>query len=189
MSASAHRAIRGAIEGFYGTFYTQPERLRLLQFLGAHDYNHYIYAPKNDRQHRARWREPYPERIMTQFQEATRVARASGIDFCYSLSPGVDLSYASEDDFRALTSKLQAFYDLGVRSFSLLLDDIHPEFRAAADRTRYRSYGEAHADLSNRVYAWLSERDEPCSLSMCPTDYHGTPPFSDYLHQLGCDLH
>ena len=70
--------VRGVIEGFYGPFYTHPERLSLLEFLGARGFNFYLYAPKNDRQHRARWREPYAEKILAQFSEAVRVARPPG---------------------------------------------------------------------------------------------------------------
>ena len=52
--------IRGVIEGFYGPFYTFPERNDLIRFVGQHGYNLYIYGPKNDRQHRNRWREGSP---------------------------------------------------------------------------------------------------------------------------------
>lgn len=181
--------IRGMIEGFYGVYYTHPERLGLLRFLGAHGYNLYIYGPKNDRQHRARWRETYSPGVMRQFEESAQVAREAGVRFCYSLSPGVEISYASQEDFEAVISKYAAFYEIGVRSFSLLLDDIVPGFRHEADAARYGNYAEAHADMCNRVHGWLQERDPACSLSMCPTDYHGMSPFSTYLHGLGRELH
>ena len=44
--------IRGVLEAFYGTFYTAAERNELIRFLGAHDFNLYVYGPKNDRHHR-----------------------------------------------------------------------------------------------------------------------------------------
>src|SRR5688572_1479837 len=46
--------LRGAVEGFYGVFYTPPERNDLIRFLGKNGFNLYVYGPKNDRQHRAR---------------------------------------------------------------------------------------------------------------------------------------
>lgn len=64
--------IRGVIEGFYGPFYTFPERNDLISFVGQHGYNLYIYAPKNDRQHRQRWREAYPNAILAQFAQKIR---------------------------------------------------------------------------------------------------------------------
>src|ERR671933_350876 len=125
--------IRGVVEGFYGVYYTFPERNDLIHFLGEHGFNLYIYAPKNDRQHRNRWREPYPAKIMAQFAETIRVAASAGVTFCYALSPGVSMCYSSEAHFEKITDKFRAFYELGVRSFSLLMDDIAPEFRHAED--------------------------------------------------------
>jgi hyaluronoglucosaminidase len=181
--------VRALIEGFYGVYYTHPERLSLLRFLARHGFNQYVYAPKNDRQHRTRWREPYPQRQMERFGEAVRLAAESGIDFCYALSPGLDIGYSSEADFEAITAKLGEFHRLGVRSFALLLDDIRREFPDPRDTELYPTFAAAQADLCNRVHAWLRQRDPGCRLSMCPTDYHGGPPFSPALRELGECLH
>jgi hyaluronoglucosaminidase len=182
-------AVRGVIEGFYGVHYTHPERLDLIQVCGSMGFTHYLYAPKNDRQHRVRWWEPYPERMMARFGELVVVGRASGIEFCYAISPGGSIAYSSAGDFQRLVEKLAAFYQRGVRIFSLLLDDIDPELNCPEDRAHYRDYAVAQADLSNRVYAWLNQLDPACSLSMCPTDYWGRPPLSPYLQELGSSLH
>lgn len=181
-------AIRGALEGFYGTFYSFAQRNDLIAFLGRHGFNAYLYGPKNDRHHRRHWREPYPRQHMAQFAETVRVAEEAGIAFAYALSPGATVSYHDADDFGYLTNKLRAFYDIGVRDFSLFLDDIDPTFSDGADAAYYDSYAAAQADLCNRTLAWLKKRDPACTLSMCPTDYHGSAPFGDYLHELGAKL-
>lgn len=181
-------AVRGAIEGFYGTFYTPREREELLRWLGAHSFNCYVYGPKNDRHHRRFWREPYPAQFMEEFARAVVVARAAGVTLVYALSPSAGLVHSGAGDFAALTAKLRAFYDVGVRAFSLFFDDITPQFADARDRARYGGYGEAHADLCNRTLAWLAALDPACTLSMCPTEYHGAPPFGPYLHELGAHL-
>lgn len=181
--------IRGVVEGFYGAFYTAPERDDLIRFLGQHGYNFYFYGPKNDRQHRTRWREAYPAKIMNQFAQTIRIARESGITFCYAISPGISICYSSDEDFAILTAKLRAFYDIGARAFSLWLDDLDPEFQHDADRKQYHSFAAAHVDLCNRLYDWLQALDPTCTLSMCPTDYHGSAPFSAYIHELGAGLH
>ncbi|MDN4075316.1 protein O-GlcNAcase [Fictibacillus terranigra] len=181
--------IRGVIEAFYGVYYTAPERDDLISFIAEHGFNHYIYGPKNDRQHRARWREPYPDYIMEQFAKTVSHAKKCGVDFCYSIGCGVSINYASETDFAHITSKFKAFYDIGVRKFMIMLDDISAEFHHAEDRARYTSYAEAHVDLTNKLYHWLKSVDAGCELSMCPTDYHGQAPFSPYLHELGEGLH
>jgi hyaluronoglucosaminidase len=178
-------AVRGVVEGFYGPPYTFPQRDDLIRWMGGHGYNLYIYGPKNDRQHRNRWREPYPDAVMARFGATARAAEAAGVTFCYALSPSVSICYSCPEDFAILTAKLAAFYDLGVRAFSLFFDDVDEAFRHPEDAAVYRSVAEAHADLSARVYAWLKGRDDACTLSVCPTDYYGAAPFSTYLWKLG----
>ncbi|HMQ32999.1 MAG TPA: protein O-GlcNAcase [Chloroflexaceae bacterium] len=181
--------LRGVVEGFYGPPYTCAERDDLIAWMGRRGLNYYLYGPKNDRQHRGRWREPYPAETMAQFGATVRAAEAAGVSFAYALSPSVSMVYSSPDELGLVTAKLGAFYELGVRAFSLFFDDIRPAFRHEADALAYGSFAEAHADVSNRLHAWLRALDPACTLSVCPTDYHGAPPFSPYLHELGARLH
>ena len=58
----AGTAGRGVIEGFYGTPWSQQNRLAQLNFYGAHKMNTYVYSPKDDPYLRAQWRDPYPPR-------------------------------------------------------------------------------------------------------------------------------
>jgi hyaluronoglucosaminidase len=186
--AVAPFAVRGVVEGFYGPPYTFPQRDDLIRFIAARGYNLYIYAPKNDRQHRSRWREPYPAKIMARFGETVRRAAEVGVDFSYAISPGVSMCYSSPEDFAAITGKLSAFYELGVRQFGLFLDDIGATFRFEADCLAYATYGAAHVSLANRLAGWLADLDPACRLSVCPVEYHGRPPFGDYLAELGAGL-
>jgi hyaluronoglucosaminidase len=177
--------VRGVIEGFYGPFYTFPERNDLIRFIGRHGYNLYIYGPKNDRQHRNRWQEAYPDAIIAQFAQTVALAQTVGVTFCYAISP---ISYAPGRDFELLTAKLRSLYDCGVRAFSLLVDDITCELHRAVNCAQCHEYGKLHAEVCNQLLAWLQALDPGCSLSMCPTHYHGTAPFSKYLHDLGALL-
>ncbi|WP_309118823.1 protein O-GlcNAcase [Paenibacillus sp.] len=185
MSGAAAAPVRGVIEGFYGVYYTFQERDDMIRYIGSLGFNQYVYGPKNDRQHRMRWREPYPEDVMESFSRTVKVAEEAGVSFVYSIGSGVTMSYASEEDFRLALEKFEAFYRIGVRDFSILLDDIASEFKHPADGERYGSFAEAHADVCNRLFAALQARAPACTLSMCPTDYHGAAPFSAYLHELG----
>ncbi|HEX7000557.1 MAG TPA: protein O-GlcNAcase [Trueperaceae bacterium] len=180
--------VRGVVEGFYGAAYAQPEREGLLRFLGRLGYDTYYYGPKNDRQHRARWREPYGPRAMEDFGRSVEAASAAGVEFVYTLSPGLDISYSSAEDLAAIREKFAALMALGVRSFGLFLDDINPTFKHAADAERFPSFAAAQAALCNGVLGWLRENREDAALVMCPTAYHGAPPFGDYHHELGARL-
>ena len=163
-------SILGIIEGFYGVFYTPPERDDLIRFAGQNGFDWYIYAPKNDRQHRLRWWEAYPDAIMERFSQTAQTARDAGVTFCYAISPGESVCYSRFEDYQKLTHKLRSFFQIGVRAFGLLYDDNTPGFHHAEDRERYISLAHAQADLANRVHAFLQELDPGCSLCVCPVD-------------------
>jgi hyaluronoglucosaminidase len=169
-------------------FYTPREREELVRWLGRHGFNLYVYGPKNDRHHRRTWREPYPAQFMGEFARVVAAGREAGVAVCYALSPSAGLVHSSAEDFAAITGKLHAFYNIGVRAFGLFFDDITPQFADARDGARYGGYGEAHADLCNRTLEWLQALDPSCRLTMCPTEYHGAPPFGRYLQELGAHL-
>ena len=116
--------IRGVVEGFYGTPWTQDNRIDMLNFCGSHGLNAYIYAPKDDPYHRAKWREPYPQDKLNDLAELIRKAESNNVKFIFAVSPGLDLDYSSEDEQNAMIAKLTAMYKLGVRDFAIFFDDI-----------------------------------------------------------------
>ncbi len=179
--------IRGLVEGFYGPFYTSAEREGLLRFLAAHGMNFYLYGPKNDRAHRARWREAYDPQRLAGLARSVALAHDLDVRFAYALSP-VSMSYASPGDLALVRERFRQFYALGVRDFAIFFDDVAARFEHAEDARRYGSFAQAHAAVSNELVAWLRSLDPGCSLAMCPTEYHGTPPFGGYLHELGACL-
>jgi len=173
--------LRGTIEGFYGSPWTHEERLDQLDFYGRHKLNTYVYAPKDDPYHRDRWRDPYPADQLDRLRELIDRAAASHVRFTFAVSPGVSICYSDPADTQALIGKLQALYDLGVRSFSVALDDIdHTRWNCDADA---RTYGAAGAEASARAQVQLlntvqrefvAHRDGAQPLQMVPTEYRRT---------------
>ena len=49
----------GVVEGFYGRPWKYEQRRELFHLMQCWDMNAYLYAPKDDRKHRADWREAY----------------------------------------------------------------------------------------------------------------------------------
>ncbi|MCR5757992.1 MAG: beta-N-acetylglucosaminidase domain-containing protein [Selenomonas sp.] len=119
--------LRGIVEGFYGTPWSQEERLAMLRFCHDHKLNAYIYAPKDDPYHRAKWREPYPADKLANLQALIDEAKKQQVKFIFAVSPGLDLQFSGpqgEADKLAMQKKLTAMYEMGVRDFAIFFDDI-----------------------------------------------------------------
>ncbi len=117
---------RGVIEGFYGAAWTNEYRKELFAFMGQNKMNAYIYAPKDDAKHRARWRELYSGRELDTMRDLIDTANANHVKFIYAISPGgdIDLGAGYEDDLQKLIVKCEQIYSLGCRDFAIFLDDI-----------------------------------------------------------------
>ena len=177
---------RGVIEGFYGVYYTWPERNDLIRFIGQHGYNLYIYAPKDDWHHRQRWWQPYPVEVEQAFSHAATSAEAAGVRFCYALHCSVPPGMSCDQAIAAICAKLETLYRCGIRSFSLLFDDLELSAEADLDDLPQQA-ARVHAEICNAVWSWLQRSDSTCTLSMCPTDYYGSLP-GIYVHTLGALL-
>jgi hyaluronoglucosaminidase len=181
---------RGAIEGFYGSPWTLAERLDQIAFYGRFKLNTYIYAPKDDPFHRDRWREPYPAEQAAGLATLVDAAQANRVRFTFAVSPGVSICYGDPADRAALVAKLDAMYALGVRSFSIALDDIdHTRWNCPGDAALYGApstgaAARAQADVLNAVqHDFIATHDGARPLQMVPTEYRGTSD-SDYRQQL-----
>jgi hyaluronoglucosaminidase len=124
-------AVRGIVEGFYGTPWTHAERLDAISFLAPRGLNAYVYAPKDDVKHRSEWRVPYDRRELDEFRELAAHAEAHDARFGFAISPGLDITYESAADRAAVLAKLRPLLDAGVPWFLLLLDDIPMQPRLA----------------------------------------------------------
>lgn len=177
VSDAPRMPLRGSIEGFYGKPWTHAERLDQLGFYGRIKANTYIYAPKDDPYHRERWREPYPAEKLAELRELVAAATANHVRFTFALSPGNTVCYTGASDRAALTEKFQAMYDIGVRDFSLPLDDIALSFNCAEDTAAYgeatqASVGRAQAELLSWLQSSFVETHEGVrSLQTVPTQY------------------
>lgn len=187
VSEVARFAVRGVIEGFYGTPWTHAERLDMINFLGRHEYNAYFYSPKDDLYLREKWMDQHPDRAMREIQELIEASRKSGLQFVYCLSPGLSMEYASESHIERLLVKYRAMYDRGVRFFSVLFDDIPMHLLFPADVQRFAHLAAAHVHTVLRVWEEMSGWDGEVRLVVCPTQYNGLGK-EPYIQHLGRHL-
>src|SRR4051794_30081158 len=166
-------AVRGVVEGFYGTPWTHEARLDVISFLAPRGCNAYVYAPKDDAKHRADWRTPYDAGERGQFADLARQSAATAVRFGFAISPGLDITYESEKDRAALMAKLAPLRDVGVDWFLLLVDDIPMRAGLAPRQAALATW--LHSELGGGAFA------------VCPTEYVGTRP-SPYLSELGAGM-
>ena len=161
---------RGVVEGYYGRPWGTEGRVSLMEFMGERKLNTFIYGPKDDPYHHAKWREPYPAKEADDFRRLLAVARKNGIRFYWAVHLG-----DFKDEFEALFAKLDSMYALGVRAFGVFFDDF-----GSPD-------ADFHATIGNRVIREFLAKKGDCSpLLVCPNVYWGTG--HDYQKTLGAKL-
>ncbi len=158
--------LRGVVEGFYGTPWTFEDRADILDFCRQNNLNSYIYAPKDDPYHREQWRKPYPAEKLDELRTLVAVAKQNKVRFIFAVSPGLDLKYKSDEDFRLLIRKLDTMYQLGVRDFAIFFDDLKDE------NGNHHESGKAQAEFLNRVQKNLRGKyKDVAPLITVPTEY------------------
>ncbi|MFJ3086528.1 beta-N-acetylglucosaminidase domain-containing protein [Streptomyces sp. NPDC086838] len=171
-------ALRGVIEGFYGTPWSHEARLDQLDYYGEHKMNIYVYSPKDDDYLRAKWRDPYPADRLAQIKDLADRAALRHVEFTYALSPGLSVCYSSDADVRALIEKFRTMWDIGVRTFAVPLDDIsYTDWNCDADKAKWGTgggaAGAAQAHLLNRVnQEFIATHPGAQPLQMVPTEYY-----------------
>lgn len=166
--------LAGVVEGFYGPSWSVSDTLHMFAFMHRHYMNAFIYAPKYDPYERAEWRLPYPSGALSTMRSLVSGAQADHIQFVYSISPGLSITYSSVQDRRLLLAKINQLRSLGVHTFMLSLDDIVGNLDAA-DNAYYKG-NLAHAQSSLADYVWREEtaQDPHFRLLLAETQYFGT---------------
>ena len=174
--------VRGLIEGFYNRLWTMDERRRVAEFVAAHGFDTYVYAPKEDRLQNAGWRTPYPPPQRAALAEFGERCRDAGLRFWMGLRP-VGMSYAGDADALLLVEKLRDYLDLGADRVVLLADDIPSELDARSGG-RFATLVDAQLWLVDHLLGRL--KLSPERLVFVPTDYAGSG--SPYLEAIGSGL-
>uniref|UniRef100_A0A6G1SJD5 protein O-GlcNAcase n=1 Tax=Aceria tosichella TaxID=561515 RepID=A0A6G1SJD5_9ACAR len=183
--------ICGVVEGFYGKPWTFHQRRDLFKQLKKLKLNSFMYAPKGDAKHRSKWRQLYNDTEARELKILIDEAAANGIDFYYSLAPGLDMVYSEPDDSEQLCRKFDQLKSLGCKSFALLFDDIEPSLSHEKDRVIFKNnYASAQVSVTNLIYEYLGRP----KFLFCPTEYcesRAVPNVlnSLYLNTIGTGLH
>jgi hyaluronoglucosaminidase len=164
LMSTGQRAWLAALEGYYGPPLSHKERVALVQFLAAHDYDAYAYSPKDDPFAREHWREPYPADELAKFAELVAVCDDAGLELSMTMNPGLDWRVDDPSEVDALTAKLEAFKKIGVRGLAVAWDDVPGEGAAV---------GASHGGAVATAFARLGADAEWFT---CPVDYAASEP-------------
>ncbi|MGW4898572.1 beta-N-acetylhexosaminidase family protein, partial [Kitasatospora sp. NPDC004240] len=181
--------LRGTAEAFYGTPWTQAQRLEQLDFLGRGKQNFYLYAPGDDPYRLSRWRDAYPAARAADLRALAGRARTNHITLGYAIDPGQSFCYSSGKDADALVAKLDGLRQLGFTAFQLqFLDVSYDEWHCGDDKSRYgtgpAAAAKAQAELITKVQERLiAKHPDLAPLSVVPTEYHqqGATPYRQAL--------
>ena len=155
--------IRGFIEGYYGIPWSNEDRMSLMRFGGDFKMTSYIFAPKDDPYHSAKWREPYPADKLEEIKEMTEVGNASKCRFVWTIHPFMNggITEATYDaDIQKIKDKFNQLYNVGVRQFGVLGDDAGNLPRKVVIR------------VMNDLQKWADEKGDVYDLVFCPQGYN-----------------
>lgn len=166
--------LSGVIEGFYGPSWSVPDTLQMMSFIHARKMNTFLYAPKYDPYERAQWSELYPPSAFAPLREIVAGALHNDVQFVYSISPGLSITYSSRRDRQLLLAKIAQLQSIGVHSFMLSFDDIGESLDAQDQRVYHGNLAQAEAALADYVYETEQRRDPHFRLLLAQTVYYGT---------------
>jgi len=190
-------AVRGFVEGHYGSPMAAWQRRCLLHRMAALRGNLYLYGPKDDPFAHQQWADPYPPDEAAVIADAVAAARDAHVELAWAVSPGLQggypapgtsISYASDADFARLTAKIDAMRALGVTRFGLFLDDIDKSLVYDADRVAFATPAAAHAALANRLDAYVTATGAPHLLFVGPYYTNSFAGWQDWAAEVGAAL-
>lgn len=157
--------IRGFIEGYYGTPWSHENRKSLMEFGGQFKMNAYIYAPKNDPYHAGnKWRELYSDSKMNEIAELAKIGEETKCQFVYALHPfkagDFMKDHTLEEEIGFIKARFEQLYEVGVRQFGILADDI-----GSVDRN-------VVIKMMDEISKWAEAKGDVYDIVYCPTGYN-----------------
>ncbi|MDN6161882.1 MAG: protein O-GlcNAcase [Atopostipes sp.] len=166
--------LRGFIEGFYGIPWTNEERKSLMDFGRDFKLNSYIFAPKEDPYHNEQWRKLYPEDQVNELKKLLSISQEKNIEFIWTIHPfmkdSVNFEENYEEDLETIIDKFEQLYDIGIRQFGVLADDVDQEGLDARNQLK----------LMRDLNKWNTQKVDTKNLIFVPSAYN-----KEWAEQLG----
>ncbi len=141
--------IFGYIEGYYGKLLTWENRFKIVKELKKNNFNTYFYCPKEDLNHRFRWREKYTKTWVKEYKNFYDFSIKNKVNLITGISPGLDYKYDDEKDYNILLNKIGQLKVSVNQYIVLMFDDIPKE--KIKDKY-FNNIGFLHSELVNKIY-------------------------------------
>lgn len=150
--------VNGYIEGYYGKLLSWEKRKLIINSLFKNKMNTYLYAPKEDINHRFNWKEPYENHWRKKFRDFTKYSQKKNVNVIAGIAPGLDFNFIELvnntfsnkcSDFNTLVKKSRQLLKDGAYSIALLLDDIPDD--SFEKISKNLSEGYCHGLLINKL--------------------------------------
>ena len=124
-----YKKVKGYIEGYYGKLLTWKERIELLDVLSKNNMNFYFYCPKEDINHRFKWKENTVLNGLKNFSKFNKYASEKNINVIAGISPGLDFNFKSyiegnKEELYLLIKKFKTLFyhvELPILQFYLMI--------------------------------------------------------------------
>ncbi|MFI3244223.1 MAG: beta-N-acetylglucosaminidase domain-containing protein [Akkermansia sp.] len=174
---------RGVVEGYYGRPWSHDDRKQQIRFYARNKLNTYIWAPKDDPYHHGEdCRTAYPDDVAAQISELCELAAKNHVKFVWAIHPADTIDWEKEGgqpDLKALLTKLEQMYELGVRHFACFVDDSSGNISQASRQAELCNYIDEH---------FIKQHEDLEALIMCPTGYCKIWTPAAWLTELGQKL-
>lgn len=152
----------GIIEGFFGRSWDHVKRISYAKFLAQHQFDFYIYAPKNDRHLRRNWQEDWPRDQKKEVLNVRKIYAEHNITFGIGLSPLEIWQEKQDRDYTGYLKRLAQLNDLSPDILCILFDDMRGDLPQLAQIQIQLCH--MAADISNAT-----------KIIFCPS-YYSTDP-------------
>ena len=178
----------GYIEGFYGRLLDWEDRKLIINSLSRNRMNTYLYAPKEDINHRFNWRAKYSSKWRKSFKKFTDYSKTKKINVIAGIAPGIDFDFKTlknnfnnhkNSDVNLLLKKAEQLLNDGAKAIALLLDDIKDDFN--------KNYGDKMSEgYSHGILANILSKELGVNIFFVPRIYADELIFDapNYLYDL-----
>ncbi len=159
----------GIIEGFFGRSWSYESRCTYAKFLAQHQFDFYIYAPKNDIYLRHQWQQDWPKETKKNIHHLRHIYAQNHIAFGIGLSPLNIWHDTQNKTYSDYKKRLRQLNDLSPDILCILFDDMRGDLADLAKIQTELTHIAADISKANKIIEFFWTGEKVCSEFYSPT--------------------